>query len=71
MMKLRYVLTLQAALVLTGCGSEQKVVREGIPEWVVYPDKAWQTITPEEAGINDLDRSSWALQRVSPVFSER
>ena len=55
MMKLHYVLTLQAALVLTGCGSEQKVVREGIPEWVVYPDKAWQTITPEEAGINDLE----------------
>ena len=53
--RLHYVLILQAALISTGCGSEQKVVREGIPEWVVYPDEAWQTITPEEAGINDLE----------------
>ena len=36
MMKSRYVLLMQAALVLPGCGSEQKVFREGIPSgWLI------------------------------------
>ncbi len=26
-----------------------------VPDWVVYPDEEWQTISPEEAGIEDLD----------------
>jgi hypothetical protein len=25
-----------------------------VPEWVVYPDKEWQVITPKEAGIHDV-----------------
>jgi len=25
-----------------------------VPDWVVYPDQEWQVITPEEAGIRDV-----------------
>ena len=27
-----------------------------IPDWVIYPEKEWETITPEEAGF---DESAW------------
>jgi CubicO group peptidase (beta-lactamase class C family) len=37
-----------------------------VPEWVVYPDKTWQTITPAEAGLDVEKWNAWvAKQRPS------
>jgi len=34
---------------------QQKRADGEIPDWVVYPDEEWQSISPEEAGIEDPD----------------
>ena len=31
-----------------------------VPNWVVYPDKEWKTLSPKEAGITDVQAwKSW------------
>ena len=37
-----------------------------IPDWVVYPDAEWQTMTPEQAGLDVAKWDAWvALQKPS------
>lgn len=34
-----------------------------VPDWVVYPDKEWQTITPEKAGLDVAKWNAWVARQ--------
>ena len=51
-MRFRPILCVLVAFFLADCGGVQTETAPGdgtVPAWVVYPEKEWQTITPEQA----------------------
>jgi len=34
--------------------------QHNLPEWLVYPDEEWETVTPEEAGLDAKAINEWA-----------
>jgi CubicO group peptidase (beta-lactamase class C family) len=35
--------------------SDTNTANTGVPDWVVFPEEEWQTLTPEEAGVGDIE----------------
>ncbi len=47
-------LRIMAACYLMVCCYDASGVHAQVPDWVVFPGKEWQVLTPEEAGIRDV-----------------
>jgi CubicO group peptidase (beta-lactamase class C family) len=45
-------------------GGEERSPKEvGVPDWVVYPERDWQTITPEEGGLDVEKWNAWVARQ--------
>lgn len=38
-------------------------IQAQVPEWVVYPDNEWKTITPQEAGLDSVKWNAWVARQ--------
>ena len=48
------ILLVGLTIVVACAISASPLLAAQVPDWVVYPDEEWQTITAEEAGVEDV-----------------
>jgi CubicO group peptidase (beta-lactamase class C family) len=51
-----------ALLITTTCLASGETIAQ-VPEWVVYPDKEWKTITPQAAGLDSVKWKAWVARQ--------
>ena len=56
----RFTMTVIGVVLTLLCSS---FAQAGVPEWVVYPGEKWQTITPEEAGLDIKKWNAWVARQ--------
>jgi CubicO group peptidase (beta-lactamase class C family) len=55
--------TTRIALLITVMSLTGGQTQGQVPEWVVYPDKEWKTITPREAGLDSPKWNAWVARQ--------
>ena len=62
-MKAGYRITTVIALLMATIALSTPEARSQAPDWVVYPDNQWQTITPEKAGLDVAKWNAWVARQ--------